>query len=363
MFILGINVSHHPSICLLDDGEIVYYLEDDRLNKNKEEEWELDAQMACLACIRQYTSHVDHIIFCSYVKNKWTDCPDDKIIEQVKRNLKLYGLTYKEEHFLPEHHLFHACSTFYSSPFDEAAALICDGGGAPVNPVVDMKEAESMYYLSGNNIETVHKHHGYYDPTFSDAVLRVNDKLVISHSLSNGGLFNLFCGVFNFGGAGEGMGLSPYGIAEDYPEEWFYYDKDNDLWVTDNEVLLNTCRTVLHAPTYDPELAKEDDLILESSFDDQANVMQKVQQETRKHTIRLIKQLLDKTGTKNVVLSGGYFLNCVNNYSYIKEFPEINFYVDPCAHDGGTSIGAAFYVWHHILDNKQRHPLTSLFLG
>ena len=81
------------------------------------------------------------------------------------------------------------------------------------------------------------------------------------------------------------------------------------------------------------------------------------------HTIRLIKQLLDKTGTKNVVLSGGYFLNCVNNYHYIKEFPEINFYVDPCSHDGGTAIGAAFYVWHHLLNNTQRHPITSLFLG
>ena len=68
MFVLGVNVSHHPSICLLDDGEIVYYLEDDRLNRNKEEEWQLDDQMACLARIPQYTKHVDHIIFCSYIK-------------------------------------------------------------------------------------------------------------------------------------------------------------------------------------------------------------------------------------------------------------------------------------------------------
>mgnify|MGYP003325406429 CR=1 FL=1 len=38
MFVLGINISHHPSVCLLDDGEIVYYLEDDRLNRDKEKE-------------------------------------------------------------------------------------------------------------------------------------------------------------------------------------------------------------------------------------------------------------------------------------------------------------------------------------
>ena len=55
MFVLGVNISHHPSVCLLDDGEIVYYLEDDRLNRVKEEDWPLDAAMQCLTFIRQYT--------------------------------------------------------------------------------------------------------------------------------------------------------------------------------------------------------------------------------------------------------------------------------------------------------------------
>ena len=363
MFVLGVNISHHPSVCLLDDGEIVYYLEDDRLNRNKEQDWEYNDPMRCLTHVRQYTEHLDHIIFCSYIKNKWSQYRDDLTIDQVKRNLKLYGITYDEEYYLPEHHLFHASSAFYSSLFDEAAALTCDGGGAPVNQALDLKEVESMYYFSGNNIDTVHKHHGHYDPSYSDSVLRVNDKLALTHSLSNGGLFNLFCGVCDLGGAGEGMGVSPYGKADVYPEEWLYYEPKGDMWVTDNEILIDTCRRVLHCPNFDPEFAKNDDEIFDISFEDMSNLFAKVQLESKKHTIRLIKQLLDKTGTKNVVLSGGYFLNCVNNYHYIKEFPEINFYVDPCAHDGGTAIGAAFYVWHHLLDNKQRHPLTSLFLG
>ena len=68
MFVLGVNISHHPSVCLLDDGEVVYYLEDDRLNRNKEVDWEYDSPMTCLTCDREYTEHVDHIIFCSYIK-------------------------------------------------------------------------------------------------------------------------------------------------------------------------------------------------------------------------------------------------------------------------------------------------------
>jgi len=364
MFVLGVNISHHPSVCLLDDGEIVYYLEDDRLNRVKEEDWPLDAAMQCLTFIRQYTDHVDHIIFCSYIKNKWCDFRDDLTMIQVKKNLKLYGITYDEEHYLKEHHLFHACSAFYCSPFDEAAALTCDGGGAPVNMVVDNKEVESMYYFSGNNIDTIHKHHGHYDPDFHDATLRVNDKLAITHSLSVGGIFNLMTGILKLGSAGQTMGVSPYGKVDDYPENWFYYDHDAAIWVTDNDNLIDTCRRVLNCSNFDPEFAKDSEYQLPApSFEDASNVAAKCQLETRMHTIRLIKQLLDKTDTKNVVLSGGYFLNCVNNYHYIKEFPEINFYVDPCAHDGGTAIGAAFYVWHHLLNNTQRHPITSLFLG
>ena len=45
------------------------------------------------------------------------------------------------------------------------------------------------------------------------------------------------------------------------------------------------------------------------------------------------------------------------------QWPEVNFFIDPCAHDGGTSIGGARYVWHNVFKNKQRYPLKSLFLG
>ena len=98
-------------------------------------------------------------------------------------------------------------------------------------------------------------------------------------------------------------------------------------------------------------------------FSAAANVAKKLQEETKIHTFRLIENLLDRTCTNNVVLSGGYFLNCVNNYEYVKAFPDINFYIEPCAHDGGTAMGVARYVWYHKLNNTSRHPLETLFLG
>ena len=65
--------------------------------------------------------------------------------------------------------------------------------------------------------------------------------------------------------------------------------------------------------------------------------------EIKNYTIELLKKAFSYSDCKNVVLSGGYSLNCVNNYYYVKEFPEYNFFVDPVAHDGGTAIGAALW--------------------
>jgi len=47
-------------------------------------------------------------------------------------------------------------------------------------------------------------------------------------------------------------------------------------------------------------------------------------------------------------LSGGYSLNCTNNYKYLQAFPEYQFFVDPIPHDGGTAVGAALEEWRKL---------------
>ena len=74
------------------------------------------------------------------------------------------------------------------------------------------------------------------------------------------------------------------------------------------------------------------------------DLAKQVQTATEEYTIELIEKALSYANTKNIVLSGGYFLNCVNNYKYTQYFKDINFFVDPCPHDGGTALGAA--VWY-----------------
>ena len=56
----------------------------------------------------------------------------------------------------------------------------------------------------------------------------------------------------------------------------------------------------------------------------------------------------------NIVLSGGYSLNCTNNYKYLQSFPDINFFVDPVPHDGGTAVGCALeYYMTADLENAE----------
>ena len=85
-----------------------------------------------------------------------------------------------------------------------------------------------------------------------------------------------------------------------------------------------------------------------------------LQQETQNYILSLIKKYTDETGVKNVVVSGGYGLNCVANYYYLKNLKNINLYVDPICFDAGIAIGAAYY---HTTDKSKIKPLQNAYIG
>jgi carbamoyltransferase len=88
-----------------------------------------------------------------------------------------------------------------------------------------------------------------------------------------------------------------------------------------------------------------------------------VQKSTEDRVKLLIRKAVEITGKKNIVISGGYGLNCVANYEFLKEFPELNFYNEPIAHDGGNVMGACQFVYRTISKDSKKTPLTSLYLG
>ena len=81
-----------------------------------------------------------------------------------------------------------------------------------------------------------------------------------------------------------------------------------------------------------------------------------VQTESQQLVLDLILKSIEKTGNKNIVVSGGYGLNCVTNYYIKKKFPNVEIYHEPISHDGGTAIGAAKSIYH---DRKNDFKINS----
>jgi len=186
------------------------------------------------------------------------------------------------------HHLAHAAGAFYSSGFDEAACIIVDSNGSSV---ADKVEIETIIHAkTGNRFQWKTVHKKYWDPPENGV----------------GKLFEYvskFCG-FGRDDAGKVMGLSSYGS---------------------NKVDLSN-------------------LALKPK-EDAAYTVQALWEE---RALELAKLALKKTKCKNLVLSGGCFLNCVVNYKLRKQLPEdVKIYAEPIAHDGGTSIGAAYLAYYN----------------
>ena len=74
-----------------------------------------------------------------------------------------------------------------------------------------------------------------------------------------------------------------------------------------------------------------------------SDIANEAQEETLKDVIELIERAKKYSDCKNIILSGGYHLNCSNNFKLVKLCPEYNFFVDPIPYDGGTAVGAVCY--------------------
>ncbi len=134
------------------------------------------------------------------------------------------------------------------------------------------------------------------------------------------------------------MGLSSYGkdIGLDFHdfleqgEEWFLYNETKNL----------------------------------KDFQQSANLAYCLQQYTQNQALNKILEAVKKTDIKNICLSGGYILNCVNNYYLKKHLPkDINLYIEPIAGDAGTAIGSAKIVYYRETKSKQKFPQKNIYYG
>ena len=355
MKILGINISHDASSCLMINGEVIYYLEDERLSKIKHYLYKhnlydspKNKHVTKFYGIQRLKKHnikeLDYVIFSSF-RRKY-DSEDESIILNIINQIltlgiKINQISYNRE----EHHLYHAYNGFYNSKFNEAAVLVCDGAGAYTDKLIDFRELESIYHVSNDEFNLKYKHiSNHYWHRDKEIKLNLLNNTLYTNSLSCGGLFLSICQKFKMkngaNDSGKIMGMSSYGKIV-----------DNTDWVDMIDGFPYFNHNTINTLSYNEY----------EHFQDKANLAKKVQHETKKYTIKLIKKAIELTKSHNIVLSGGYFMNCVNNFEYVKAFPNINFYVDPICYDGGTSIGSCYFIHNKL--NLPFTPIENLYLG
>ena len=364
MYILGISAFYHDSAaCLIKDGKILSAAQEERFTRKKHDaSFPSQAVSYCLDHAGVTIDELDAIAFYDKPLLKF-----ERLLETylsfapwglrsfitaipvwLKEKLFLKKLIYDElkkiddydkselNLLFPEHHLSHAASAFYPSPFEEAAILTIDGVGEWATA--------SICDASGKDI----------------TILR---ELTFPHSL--GLLYSAFTYYLGFkvnSGEYKLMGLAPYGnpespLVEEYIQsiknELITLNDDGSVWLNQNYFDYATGLRMVKDKKWEelfgfPRRESETELLQHEA--DLALAIQKVTEEI---VLKMAKYTKEVTGKNDICLAGGVALNCVANGVLQNEKIFDNIYIQPAAGDAGGSVGAALAAYH-IFFQKDR---------
>ena len=357
--IVSVARGHNGSTTLLVDGKVVFYLEEERLSRFKYD----GSPLLGLQKVFDYVDHIDHLVIChTHRHGPVLDWSGEDAYQGWVRKLARKRFEFQTHQIDTIHHEMHAACGFYNSGFETAACVIADGAGSflQIGDIQDTcYEFETIFNASyPGDFDTVYKHVGTKQ---SIGMSEPEDNIFVTEYPGHTKMYEAvtqYCG-FPAIEAGKLMGLAPYGKPnEDLPSffngEWG--NRNLIIPTYPNAAMLNVSR-------YD--ILKEDvkNHVQGEYTDVQKDLAYKIQEQTSDRMVQLIKKAHELTGEKNIVICGGYGLNCVANYKYWKEFPDLNIYCEPISHDGGTSIGGAKYVYNKLKETEKPSKQESVYYG
>ena len=368
--ILGISAYYHDSAaCLVVDGEVKSAVQEERFTRVRHDAaFPTNAVKYCIESSGLKPEQIDHVVFYDKPFLKF-----DRILEtylafapkgfrSFSRSLPVW---LKEKLFqkqvianalepifgdlgdrllFSEHHLSHAASAFFPSPFKDAAVLTMDGVGEWVTTSTSIGR--------GKTLETLNEIH-------------------FPHSL--GLLYSAFTYYTGFkvnSGEYKVMGLAPYGEPK-------YADmiRDNLINISDdgsfslNMQYFNYCTGLTmtnskFAELFDAPARGFDDELTQREMDLAASV-QKIVEEVM---LKISRSIRKETGERNLCLAGGVALNCVANGVLHRENIFDNIWIQPAAGDSGGAVGAALAVYHLGLGRERvlkpnSDAMSGSFLG
>lgn len=363
-YILGISCYYHDSsAALLEDGEVVVAVEEERFTRKKHDTgFPVNAITYCLkkknitikdiASIGFYEKPLlkferilfQHLeMFPLSFKTFVTSLPSwikEKImvLKTIRKKMK-----YKGDVFFVEHHLAHAASAFLVSPFKKAVILTVDGVGEWTTTSYGIGE--------GKNISLI-------------------KELKFPHSL--GLLYSTITAYLGFSvnnSEYKVMGLAAYGNMErktnpyyeklrhviDIKEDGsFHLDMSYFIYHYKSRMPSDKLCCLLDGKTRKPESE------LTKRHKDIASALQLVYEDA---FLKILKHIYSETKCKNIVLAGGCSLNSVANSKILVNTGFENTWIQPNPSDGGTSIGVASYIYHTLLKNERKYVLKDAYLG
>ena len=355
--ILGISAFYHDSAaCILKNGGIVAAAQEERFTRKKHDSsYPTNAVNFVLNYANLKLSEVDKIVFfekpflkferlletyvafaprgyVSFAKAMpiWIK---EKLFQKnlLFNKLKEHDENYKSDKnlFFSDHHLSHAASAFFPSPFEEAVVLTADGVG---------EWATTTVAVGKNNH------------------LEVKKEIHFPHSL--GLLYSAFTYYAGFkvnSGEYKLMGLAPYGnpIYENKVRQLIDLKEDGTFRLDQTYFNYATGLTMTNEKFNKLFGQKPRDSKNEKITQFHMDIAASIQKVTEDIMISLAKSVRKEYGIKNLCLAGGVALNCVANGKILKEKIFDNIWIQPAAGDAGGSLGAALALWHIEQGNKR----------
>lgn len=358
--ILGISALYHDSAAaLVTDGRIVAAAQEERFTRVKQDaRFPANAIEYVLAEAGIDGSQVDHIVFYEKPFLKFERLLDTYFafapsgFRSFREAMPIWG---REKLFqrrllgkalgrldpamgdpaklrFSDHHLSHAASAFYPSPFKSAAVLTMDGVG----------EWATTSAGAGNGSD-----------------LHIDRELRFPHSL--GLLYAAFTYHAGFkvnSGEYKLMGLAPYGeprFAQLILDTLIDLREDGSFHL--NQSYFNYCTGLTMTNARFDALFGRERREPESPFEQfHADMAASIQQVTELAVVRMARDLARKTGETNLCLAGGVALNCVANGKLVADGAFENIWIQPAAGDAGGALGAALAYWHLELGGERPQP-------
>lgn len=388
MNILGISCYYHDAAAaLLMDGMLVAAAEEERFTRLKHDHsFPVNAINFCLGFAQITAQDLDYVVFyekplvkferilqttLSTFPKSWgvfresmVTWFDEKLWIKSKIQTEL-GIPVNKILFV-EHHLTHAASAMFCSPYEEAAVVTIDGVGEWTT--ASMGRATASWNGHGENR------------------IELTRELRFPHSL--GLLYSAFTAYLGFrvnSGEYKVMGMAPYGEPKYMDEVYKVVQVDDDGGLHLNMDYFTFHHSTRHSfsrkfvelfgPPRQPEAEffsptthptknhphwDETVALQNQKYADIAASIQKVTEEI---ILKMVNYAHQQTGSRNLVMAGGVALNSVANGRVMNEGPFENVFIQPAAGDSGGAVGAALYVYHVVLGQPRKFTMEHAYWG